>query len=175
MNMFLQECTTQEYIENTLDPIASHSLLSTDQYFYYLCMMQRYHPQSCPSYLTREGFDTLRSPGALDCFRLHTDSILNVLHTLPDNYLTRLVVMDHMDWFDPTDHDELTREIQQMARALQKDGQVYWRSAGTKPWYNRIFEENGFVVEPLGVRQQNKAIDRVNMYASFYRGTKKTD
>ncbi|KAI8342548.1 hypothetical protein BC941DRAFT_459195 [Chlamydoabsidia padenii] len=172
MNMFLQECTTQEYIENTLDPIASHSLLRTDQYFYYLCMMQRYHPQSCPSYLTREGFDRLKKNG-LDCFRLHTDSILNVLRTLNDAYLTRLVVMDHMDWFDPKNHDELDQEIQQMARVLMPGGHVYWRSAGTKPWYNRIFEENGFIVEPLGVRQPGQAIDRVNMYASFYRGTKR--
>ncbi|CAO3579706.1 unnamed protein product [Absidia cylindrospora] len=173
MNMFLKECTTQEYIENTLDPIATHSLLRTDQYFYYLCMMQRYHPESCPSYLTREGFQQLKSPGALDCFRLHTDSILNVLQTLPDAYLTRLVVMDHMDWFDPASHDELVEEIKQMARTLQAGGQVYWRSAGTNPWYNQIFEDNGFLVEPLGVRQPGKSIDRVNMYASFHRGTKK--
>ncbi|KAI8076787.1 uncharacterized protein BX664DRAFT_367349 [Halteromyces radiatus] len=171
MNMFLEECTTQEYIENTLDPISSRSLLRTDQYFYYLCMMQRYHPDSCPSYLTRQGFDKLKQPGALDCFRLHTDSILNVLQTFPDAYLTRLVVMDHMDWFDPMSHDELVQEIKHMARALQPGGQVYWRSAGTKPWYNRLFEQNGFHVEALGVRKPGESIDRVNMYASFYRGT----
>lgn len=60
MNMFLEECTTQEYIENTLDPIATRSLFRNDQYFYYLCMMQRYTRQSCPTYLTREGFDILK-------------------------------------------------------------------------------------------------------------------
>ena len=60
IRMFMQECTTQEYIENTLDPIASRSLFHNDQYFYYLCMMQRYTRQSCPTYLTREGFDLLK-------------------------------------------------------------------------------------------------------------------
>ncbi|KAI9302372.1 hypothetical protein BJ944DRAFT_167417 [Cunninghamella echinulata] len=172
MNMFLQECTTQEYIENTLDPIPSHSLLRTDQYFYHLCMTQKYTQESCPSYLTFEGFTKLKTSGALDAFRLHTDSILNVLTTLPDNYLTILVVMDHMDWFDPQSHDELLDEIKQMNRALQVGGHVYWRSAGTKPWYNKLFEQNGFQVEALGIRTPGKVIDRVNMYASFYRGRK---
>lgn len=60
MNMFLQECTTREYIENTLDPIPSRSLLSKDQYFYHLCMMQKYTRESCPTYLTKEGFETLK-------------------------------------------------------------------------------------------------------------------
>lgn len=78
-----------------------------------------------------------------------------------------------MDWFDPNSHDELDQEIQEMKRTLQSGGQVYWRSAGTKPWYNELFKKHGFVnVEALGVRQAGQAIDRVNMYASFYRATK---
>lgn len=60
MNMFLKECTTQEYIEDTLDPIPSLSLFSQDQYFYYLCLNQRYIQTSCPSYLTENGFNQLK-------------------------------------------------------------------------------------------------------------------
>lgn len=60
MNMFLNECTCQEYIENTLDPIPSYSLFKNDQYFYYLCLKQCYSPTSCPSYLTKEGFNSLK-------------------------------------------------------------------------------------------------------------------
>lgn len=91
---------------------------------------------------------------------------------MTDNYLTRLVVMDHMDWFDPNSCEELNGEIIEMKRTLQRGGQVYWRSAGTKPWYNELFTNHGFVVEPLGVRLPGQSIDRVNMYASFYRATK---
>jgi betaine lipid synthase len=58
--MFLKECTTQEYIENTLDPIPARSLFSEDQYFYYLCLKQRYSHKSCPSYLTKDGFNQLK-------------------------------------------------------------------------------------------------------------------
>ncbi|KAL7314425.1 hypothetical protein PS15m_005996 [Mucor circinelloides] len=173
MNMFLKECTTQQYIENTLDPITSHSLFSDDQYFYYLCLKQRYTKKSCPSYLTKDGFETLKTSGALNSFRLHTESILDALKSMADGYLTRLVVMDHMDWFDPDFCEELDSEIREMKRALQRGGQVYWRSAGTKPWYNALFEKHGFVnIEALGIRRPGQAIDRVNMYASFYRATK---
>lgn len=58
--MFLKECTTQEYIENTLDPIPARSLFCNDQYFYYLCLKQRYSHTSCPSYLTEDGFNRLK-------------------------------------------------------------------------------------------------------------------
>lgn len=172
MNMFLKECTTQEYIENTLDPIPARSLFCNDQYFYYLCLKQRYSHTSCPSYLTEDGFNRLKTSGALNSFKLHTESILDSLKSMTDGYLTRLVVMDHMDWFDPKSCDELNSEIMEMKRALQSGGQVYWRSAGTKPWYNELFIKHGFNVEALGIRRPNQSIDRVNMYASFYRATK---
>ncbi|KAI7890506.1 uncharacterized protein EV154DRAFT_511178, partial [Mucor mucedo] len=134
---------TQEYIENTLDPIPCLSLFNQDQYFYYLCLNQRYTPTSCPSYLTEYGFNQLKDAEktfyldlwALDSFRLHTESILDSLKSMGDRYLTRLVVMDHMDWFDPTSCHELDDEIREMKRTLKSGGQVYWRSAGTQPWY----------------------------------------
>ncbi|KAI7864223.1 uncharacterized protein EV154DRAFT_541102 [Mucor mucedo] len=148
MNMFLKECTTQE------------------SYFYYLCLNQRYTPTSCPSYLTEYGFNQLKTSGALDSFRLHTESILDSLKSMGDRYLTRLVVMDHMDWFDPTSCQELDDEIREMKRTLKK------RWTGTQPWYNELFVKHGFSVEPLGIRCPGQAIDRVNMYASFYRATK---
>ncbi|CEJ01538.1 hypothetical protein RMCBS344292_15562 [Rhizopus microsporus] len=172
MNMFLKETTCQEYIENTLDPIPSHSLFKDDQYFYYLCLKQRYSHTSCPSYLTKEGFNTLKTSGALNAFRLHTESILDALKGMSNDYLTRLVVMDHMDWFDPNGCQELENEIMEMKRVLQPGGQVYWRSAGTRPWYNELFMKYGFTVEPLAIRRPGQVIDRVNMYASFYRATK---
>ncbi|OZJ05831.1 hypothetical protein BZG36_00944 [Bifiguratus adelaidae] len=174
MNMYLRECTTQQYIEDTLDPIPSRSLFRNDQYFYYLCLMQRYCVDSCPSYLTEKGFETLKDTPVTGAFRLHTSSILDTLKALPSESLTRSIVMDHMDWFDPKDHAELDEEIAEMARTTVTGGHVYWRSAGQYPWYNTIFEKNGFVLEPLGIREigSGKSIDRVNMYASFWRGVK---
>lgn len=103
---------------------------------------------------------------------MHTESILDALKGMSNDYLTRLVVMDHMDWFDPNGCQELENEIMEMKRVLQPGGQVYWRSAGTRPWYNELFMKYGFTVEPLAIRRPGQVIDRVNMYASFYRATK---
>lgn len=81
--------------------------------------------------------------------------------------------MDHMDWFDPDDCEELHQEIQHMVRTLQPGGRVFWRSASTKPWYIGLFEKYAFTVKALAIRQPGQAIDRVNMYASFYVAQKK--
>jgi len=51
---------------------------------------------------------------------------------------------------------------------------VFWRSAARHPWYNEVFERAGFNIEVLGMREgPKKAIDRVNMYASFWKATKR--
>lgn len=41
-------------------------------------LLGHYTPSSCPAYLTREGFDTLKANGAvaMEAFRLHTDTIV---------------------------------------------------------------------------------------------------
>ncbi|CEP09965.1 hypothetical protein [Parasitella parasitica] len=48
---------------------------------------------------------------------------LNALQSMADGYLTRMVLMDHLDWFGP--REELDSEIREMKPALQSDGQVY--------------------------------------------------
>jgi betaine lipid synthase len=50
---------------------------------------------------------------------------------------------------------------------------VFWRSAAKYPWYNDAFKSAGFALTPLGIREGPKvAIDRVNMYASFWKAVK---
>lgn len=157
-----------------------------------------------PLYLTREGFESLKGKdgAALDCFRLHTDSINNVLNRLgKENSLTICVIMDLQDWFDNTVASStksktcaLTETIRALHGALVQGGRVFFRSAGQKPWYLELYRREGFEVEciherPIGGKEP---IDRVNMcvslscpsscvtnakfgprrYASFYRCTK---
>jgi betaine lipid synthase len=83
--------------------------------------------------------------------------------------------MDHMDWFNenalPCPLDD---EIGHMHRVLAPGGAVFWRSAARRPWYVGLFEKRGFAVTALAVREPGTRtpIDRVNMYASFYRADK---
>jgi betaine lipid synthase len=147
-------------------------------------------------YLTPEGFNALksRSGGRTQNIRLHTDTILNVLSGLGDESLTKIIVMDSLDWFNRIDpskpipedryrktndaspeealdllQSELDHEIVEMRRVLKPGGMAVWRSAGKHPWYRQRFELAGFDVQPIDIRQTGIAIDRVNMYASFYK------
>lgn len=111
--------------------------------------------------------------------------------------MTKIIVMDSLDWFDRIDpsrpmpadrykkmtdaspeealhllHSELDHEIIEMKRVLKSGGMAVWRSAGKFPWYRQRFELAGFEVEPIDIRQTGLAIDRVNMYASFWKAVK---
>ncbi|KAJ3924754.1 MAG: hypothetical protein NXY57DRAFT_1051779 [Lentinula lateritia] len=173
--MLLDEGGVYQYICDTLDPILSTYLLKTQNYFYLLALLGHYTPECCPSYLSHEGFDKLKAKDceSLNAFRIYTGKILDTLHELPSSSLTRVLFMDHMDWYDPGSN-ELENEAIELSRVLAPRGLVFWRSASRYPWYNQVFTLNGFQVKPVNIRQPGTAIplDRVNMYASFWRAEK---
>lgn len=83
--------------------------------------------------------------------------------------------MDHLDWFDPGS-PEVTEEVAQLKRVLKPGCAVFWRSAARKPWYCDVFAQAGFELVCVDVRTgPERAIDRVNMYASFWKGVKRAD
>ncbi|KAJ2725047.1 hypothetical protein GGI07_001515 [Coemansia sp. Benny D115] len=172
-NMLHSEGSMSQYIRDTLDPVATNTAFARTNYFYHLLFTRQYSPDCCPDYLTISGFEKLKklvnsnSPS----FYLHTSTILNVLADMADGELTKAVIMDHMDWFSG---EEADLEVKALSRVIRKGGFVLWRSAARIPWYISIFEANGFVVEAISVRQPNMVLplDRVNMYASFYKAVK---
>ncbi|KAK4686538.1 betaine lipid synthase, partial [Tremellales sp. Uapishka_1] len=193
MNCFLEDGTVEDFISATLDPVPGLATLKDDNYFFFLCLNGRYTRASCPEYLKPEGYKALKVASINNAFKLHTDTILNVLRGLPDEDLTKIIVMDSMDWFDPIspstplpssplqamdqyDHSpeaalellksELDYEILEMKRVLRKGGVAVWRSAAKRPWYRQRFELAGFKVDAIDIREDGNAIDRVNMYAS---------
>ncbi|KXS16212.1 hypothetical protein M427DRAFT_69527 [Gonapodya prolifera JEL478] len=173
MAMLLEEGTSSEYIIDTIDPVIEQTHLKTDNYFYYSCLMMKYNKQSCPTYLKEDGFNELKNnPSKLDAIQIHTDSIVNVLNTkVQAEELTKVILMDHLDWFDRA---MLMDELTALTPKVKTGGQVFWRSAAKYPWYNAVFEELGYEVKAIQIRQPGSTcIDRVNMYASFYVGTKK--
>ena len=164
-----------KYVVDTLDPIIKRSLISNDNYFYYLCMMGRYTKNNCPDYLTTKGFNRLSSttPAAvaaggsspIDNLRIHTDTLNEVFGRLKEKSITIAIIMDHMDWFDPNGRDAIN-EITALKRCLAPGGRVMLRSASTKPWYLKVFKNLGFKEEENVVREPGSSIDRVNMYAN---------
>jgi len=172
--MLLSEGTVYEFVRDTLDSLASTYSFKNGAYFYLLTLLGHYTPSSCPAYLTRAGFESLKADDAkiMDAFRLHTNSIVEVLRGLTNWSLTRAVIMDHLDWFTPGS-EEVDQEVEELHRVLATGGFVLWRSAAKKPWYNEIFECKGFSVTALAIRNGPEVpIDRVNMYASFWKAVK---
>lgn len=121
----------------------------------------------------------------MNAFRLHTESIINVMKQLGKDTLTVAVWMDHCDWFPnslkplkkgekaiPSPCD-LTLAIRALHNSLKPNGRVFWRSSAMKPWYAELFAREGFAVERIHAREIGSKIpiDRVNMYASFYVAT----
>lgn len=164
-----------KYVVDTLDPLLSRSLISQDNYFYYLTLMGRYSKQNCPDYLTTKGYKNLTKKNAdgeapIDRIRLHTDTLQDVFSRLSKS-ITVAIIMDHMDWFNPNGTDA-KKEILAVKKCLVKGGRVMLRSAAQYPWYIKTFESLGFKCKPAAIRHSGETIDRVNMYASTWVCTK---
>ncbi|KAL4897879.1 hypothetical protein BDV59DRAFT_208512 [Aspergillus ambiguus] len=160
-----------EYVVDTLDPVVKETMISNDNYFYYLCLQGQFSRRCHPAYLSPKAHVKLSSPGAFDGLRIHTDEINEVIKRLTPKSLTIAVVMDSMDWFDPEGSDASV-QAQKLNHALKLGGRILLRSASIEPWYVKNFEENGFTARRVGARFPGTCIDRVNMYASTWICTK---
>ncbi|KAJ5273188.1 hypothetical protein N7478_008313 [Penicillium angulare] len=163
-----------EFVVNTLDPVAKDTLLSNDNYFYYLCLQGKFSRRCHPTYLSPQAHVKMSTPGAFDGLRIHTDEINEVINRITPGTLTIAVVMDSMDWFDPAE-DAAAAQARRLNHALKKGGRILLRSASIDPWYIKHFEENGFTARRVGSRFPGTCIDRVNMYASTWICTKNED
>ncbi|EEQ38774.1 hypothetical protein FOB63_004924 [Clavispora lusitaniae] len=164
------------YVVETLDPVVHRSLISSDNYFYYLTLQGRYARNNCPDYLTEKGQRRLTQKGAngtapIDNIRVHTDTLNSVFARLSKKSISIAIIMDHMDWFDPEKEDAKT-EILAVKACLAPKGRVMLRSAAQYPWYIKTFEANGFKCKPAAIRHAGESIDRINMYASTWVCTK---
>ncbi|KAL1953190.1 hypothetical protein VTO42DRAFT_3396 [Malbranchea cinnamomea] len=163
-----------EYVVNTLDPVVNDTLISDDNYFYFLCLQGRYSRRCHPAYLSPKAHVKLSTPGVFDGLRIHTDEINEVIARIAPGTLTIAVIMDSMDWFDPKG-PEASRQAKAFNQILQKGGRILLRSASIEPWYIKVFEEHGFSARRVAARFPGFCIDRVNMYASTWICTKTTD
>ncbi|KUM60231.1 hypothetical protein ACN42_g6893 [Penicillium freii] len=163
-----------EYVVNTLDPMVNETLISNDNYFYFLCVQGKFSRRCHPTYLSPQAHVKLSTPGAFDGLRIHTDEINEVINRITPGTLTIAVVMDSMDWFDPAG-DSAPSQARTFNKALKKGGRILLRSASIDPWYIKHFEENGFTARRVGARFPGTCIDRVNMYASTWICTKSED
>jgi len=148
-----------QYVVDTLDPVAEHTQLSRDNYFYYLCLQGKFSRKCHPRYLGVKAHAKLSKPKAFDGLRIHTDEIMEVIARITPSTLTIAVLMDSMDWFDP-EATAAQEQIFALNKVLKAGGRVLFRSAALRPWYTDIFERNGFEAKCVGRRDPGKCIDR---------------
>lgn len=165
------------YVIDTLEPLINRSLISQDNYFYYLTLVGKYAKDNCPDYLTEKAYNRYQALNEktgevpLDTIRLHTDTLQDAFSRLSKKSISIAIIMDHMDWFDPEGTDA-ENEIAALSNCLADGARVMLRSASTKPWYIETLKKMGFSCEPAAVRTRGQSIDRVNMYASTWVCTK---
>jgi betaine lipid synthase len=148
-----------QYMLDTLDPVIENTLIGEDNPYYLICLQGSYSEQCHPEYLTPKAHYKLSKKGAFDGLRIHTDELQEVFARLAPGTLTVAVVMDSMDWFTPGE-EEARSQVRMLNRALKVGGRVMLRSAGTKPWYVKVFEETGFIGKRMAERKNGGCIDR---------------
>lgn len=159
------------YMVNTLDPVVEKTHIAKDNPYYRVCLTGSFSRRCHPDYLSQTAHSRLSRPGAFNGLRIHTDEIDEVIARIMPGTLTVAIVMDSMDWFDPSSN-AAARQITKLNRALKMGGRVLLRSSALHPWYISEFEGHGFAGKRVGNRVPGECIDRVNMYASCWVCTK---
>jgi len=158
---------------DTIIPCCQENWFKSENYFWYVCTAGEYHPEICPNYLKRDYFEKLRQNllNNTTSVRINTQKYIDVLESGGPNGegFSKVILMDHMDWFS---EEMAVEEIKALWDNVRPGGKVFWRSAESKPWYNALFERQGFQVAQISVRKPGDMIDRVNMYLSFNYATR---
>jgi len=147
----------------------------TENYFWRLYLQGKYSRECCPEYLKRDNFYRLKH-GLVDKITLRTDSVTGFLQS-SQNKMTRLVLLDHMDWMSTYRPDLLVQEWQAIFGNTEKNARIIFRSAHRWPRYlhNLIVPgegDNFLLTDRLkfhpGLANSLMAHDRVHTYAGFH-------
>ena len=146
-----------------------------DNYFWRVYLTGQYTRECCPEYLKEENFEKLRD-GIADRVTTHTDSLLGFLES-HQGTVSKIVLLDHMDWLYHNAKDILSAEWQAIIDRAAPDAKIIWRSASldvdfVDPIEIEVNGESKTVGHVLQYDKELAArlhpVDRVNTYASFY-------
>ena len=148
------------YAARTMDGVARHSHLRTDNYFYLCCLLGRFTRECCPAYLKPDAAARLGG-GLVDRLTVATGTFMDALTS---RTYDKVILMDHVDWQDEAAAAQLAAAL---AAHVAPGGRVIWRSAARAPFYAKTIASAGFDVTRLQCADAGY-MDRVNMYSSFY-------
>jgi len=163
-----------KFIEDSLEAVFA-KLPIHDNYFWRVYINGKYTSECCPEYLREENYQRLRN-GLLDRLFIHTDSVQGFLEKV-DRPITRLVLLDHMDWLSDRFFPLLESEWQAIINRAGPNTRILWRSGGLRTEFLdkvqvRINGQHRELPEILKYHEQLAAelhpLDRVHTYGSFY-------
>ncbi|WP_089721063.1 DUF3419 family protein [Candidatus Entotheonella palauensis] len=163
-----------KFIEDCLDAVFTR-IPFWDNYFWQVYLRGTYTPSCCPEYLKQDNFERLKA-GLTDRISIHTCTLTNFLqaHDVP---ISRVVLLDHMDWLSNVNRAALQQEWQSLIDHAEPGTRFLWRSGGLQVEY----------VDPIEIVRGGQrhrvgdlltyyrdlatalhAQDRVHTYGSFY-------
>jgi S-adenosylmethionine-diacylglycerol 3-amino-3-carboxypropyl transferase len=146
-----------------------------DNYFWRVYLTGSYTPDCCPEYVTKSGFERLQG-GLVDRLSIHTNSVQGFLEQ-SEAQISRLVLLDHMDWLSDRFFPLLELEWQAIFDRAAPGARAIWRSGGLRTDYLdrvkirhqgevcRLSEQLNF---HTNLSDDLHAQDRVHTYGSFY-------
>jgi len=164
------------FIKDSMETVMT-KLPTRDNYFYRVYLTGEYSQDSCPDYLTKEGFTTLKN-GAVDNISIHTTTITEFLKEHKTKDISRFVLLDHMDWM-ASSPKSLSEEWSQMVSHATDKTRFLWRSASKEATFvgeTMVQLPNGIESVPLNnilkydqqTANRLHELDRVHTYASFF-------
>ncbi|KAJ7518535.1 hypothetical protein O6H91_21G073200 [Diphasiastrum complanatum] len=148
------------YVINFMLSTVSYSPLDRN-YFFRCILTGRFAPNCCPRFLEKDNYDKLKGTLAnKECLLIRTTTFVD---ELKKRVYSKVILMDHVDWLDQEDIDILCQALKDH---VEPGGIVIWRSASRNPSYSKCIQDAGFKVVRISTNE--KYMDRVNMYASFY-------
>lgn len=163
-----------KFIEDSVEAVFARLPLS-DNYFWRVYLTGSYSPTCCPEYLRRGNFERLKK-GLADRISTHTMSVCDFLEQSPQP-VSRLVLLDHMDWLSTHRRDALAAEWQAIADRAAPGARILWRSGGLRnDFVNRILVRIGGDIRRIGdlleydvdLAARLHPLDRVHTYGSFW-------
>lgn len=163
-----------KFIEDCIETVFTKLPLK-DNYFWRLYVYGEYSPTCCPEYLKEDKFYILKN-GPVDAIQTYTSTMTQFLRE-HDQPVSRLVLLDHMDWLNtPARRPVLESEWQAIVDRADESTRIIWRSAGIDGRFvdSLTIEADGRhrrLVELLNYQtelaSQLHLQDRVHTYGSF--------
>lgn len=163
-----------EFIEQTLETVFGQLPLQ-DNYFWRVFLTGEYTPTCCPRYLQPEHFQALKA-GLVNRITLHTDTVTSFLQQ-HSGWISRFVLLDHMDWLGHRQPDALRAEWQTIFQRATPQARAIFRSSGTSMDYldslsidnlGNTYRLGDLLHYQTAIAEHLHESDRVHTYTSFY-------